>query len=82
MARVSKVCNSPQCGGTKQPAQIIMDPGDEPTEVVAYTVTCQTCDTVHPPDANFIVRDAKAWEAQVKAANGGRMPIPLPAPQE
>lgn len=80
MARVSKTCNSQQCGGTKQPVQIVMDPGDPsastPDNTVVYHLTCLTCAEDHPPDANFVVADGKAWAKAHKAVHG-RIPIPL-----
>lgn len=75
MARVSKVCHSVECAGTKQPVRVTMAPqGDR----VDYEATCETCETVHPADTTLLVSDAQRWAQETKAANGGAIPLPLP----
>lgn len=75
MARLSKVCHSSRCGGTKQPAQLTLVPN---RAAVTYAVTCLSCNQVHPSDSSEMVRDGKAWARAMKAAHGGIIPIPLP----
>lgn len=77
MARTSKICHSAQCGGTKQLVRIEFGPIGDGTQG-RYVATCKACGTEHPPDTDLIVTDAKQWEADLKAANDGRIPLPLP----
>ena len=77
MARLSKTCHSPTCGGTKQRITLALHPGGIQ---VRYVATCQACGAEHPPDSPEIVADGKDWEAATRAAHGGRIPDALPAP--
>ena len=79
MARLSKICHSATCGGTKQRIALHLHPAGL---LVRYVATCLTCGAEHPPDTTEIVTDAKGWEATTKGAHGGRIPTPLPAPSE
>ncbi len=84
MARVSKVCHSASCAGTKQPVQVEFVPASETDPSPgghSYRATCKTCGEEHPPDAAFDVQDAKDWKQKVRAANAGAFPTePLQEP--
>ncbi|MDP3911566.1 MAG: hypothetical protein Q8Q14_14365 [Gemmatimonadales bacterium] len=79
MAKLSKICHSATCGGTKQPIELKLIP---PTQLgenqVAYTATCTRCGATHPPDSTEIVTDGRAWAAATRARHGGEIPVPLP----
>lgn len=82
MARISKVCHSAQCRGTKQPVGemrfVPADPDMPSAGGHRMEAVCGTCGTTHPPDTNLEIADTKGWGAATKAANGGVIPIPLP----
>lgn len=75
MARLSKICYSSVCRGTRQPVAVTMGPAGDNGNAVAYVATCKTCGAVHPPDSAEAVADAKAWEAATRAENNGAIPI-------
>ena len=84
MARTSKLCNSEACAGTMQPVTLEFVPADPdmPSDTGhGWRGTCVTCGTVHPPDTEHEIRDAKTWGKKAKAANEGVLSDPLP-PEE